>query len=512
MRFFLVTLAIVLVPGAAEAGKWLDYLRKYDLNDFAIGLAATTAKSPYVGSSNSTFAYPFLTSFEHPSFTDKIFVVRDGGIAFRKITSGDWEFAAFARIHTLGFGDNDSDALSGMQAPRWNLELGPSVGYRRWPVQLHVSAFFEPGDRHDGVAGNIVLSYPFKFSRGYVVPEVAVNYQDSHYTDYYYGVSSAAATPARPEYHPGDAMNTEFRVVLGYRLSEKWLLSGKLGVENLAYTISDSPIVDKDQLWSVNLGLAYNADIFNASNFQFEFPDEPRFDIQLGAFHTYANTRIGRDAADGVPAEEVDFEDVFGEPERENVVQLDAVWRIGRYHRLEGGFFELVRNGSATVGEDFRFGDTVYASGTEVESRSHFKSLRIGYAYSLMRDSQKELGMMAGIHFSSFDSIISSVLPGDTERSSLEAPLPVAGLHGSINMGEKMKLTAKLQFFRTDFDQYEGSLNYFTIDLQRRIGDSVDLGIGYNLYHMKLHSSQKDLDGYIEIEHRGPVVFLGYNF
>ena len=119
---------------------------------------------------------------------------------------------------------------------------------------------------------------------------------------------------------------------------------------------------------------------------------------------------------------------------------------------------------------------------------------------------------MAGIHYSSFDSIITSILPDDTERSSLEAPLPVAGLHGSVNLGEKTKLAAKLQFFRTDFDQYEGSLNYITIDLQRRIGESLNLGIGYNYYQMKLRSNQKDLDGFIEIQHQGPVLFLGYNF
>ena len=119
---------------------------------------------------------------------------------------------------------------------------------------------------------------------------------------------------------------------------------------------------------------------------------------------------------------------------------------------------------------------------------------------------------MAGVHYSSFDSIITSILPDDTEISSLEAPLPVAGLHGSINMGEKMKLAAKLQFFRTDFDSYEGSLNYFTLDLQRRITESINLGIGYNFYQMKLSSSQKDLNGYIEIQHRGPVLFLSANF
>ena len=512
MRLVVAMLALVLVPAVAEAGKWLDYLRKYDLNDYALGLAVTTTQNPYLGSSNSTYAYPYLTSFQHPSFTNGWLVVRNGGMGLRKVTAGGWEFEVAGRIQTLSFGNNDSDELSGIEEPKWSIEMGPGVGFRRWPVQLHFSAFVEPTNRHDGVNSRFAVSYPIKFSRGYIVPEIVALYQDSKYTEYYYAVSPAAATPTRPEYHPGEALNTKLRIEWGYELSEKWLLSGKLSVENLADSIQNSPIVDSKQLWSANLGLAYNANIFNASGYDFEFPDEPRFDIRVGAFHTNANTVIGRDAADGVPGDEVDFEDEFGESDRENVVQLDAIWRIGRYHRLEAGFFELVRNGSTTITEELRYGDTVYAPGTEIESRSHFKSLRIGYAFSLMRDSQKELGVMAGVHYSSFDSIITSILPDDTEISSLEAPLPVAGLHGSINMGEKMKLAAKLQFFRTDFDSYEGSLNYFTIDLQRRIAESINLGIGYNFYQMKLSSSQKDLNGFIEIQHRGPVLFLSANF
>lgn len=505
-------LALVLLPAAAEAGRWLDYLRKYDLNDYGFGLAVTTTQSPYVGVENSTYAYPYLTSFTHPALSDSWLVVRNGGVEARRITTGGWEFAVAGRIQTLGFGSHDSDQLRGVSAPKWSIELGPSVGLRRWPVQVHLNTFFEPTNRHDGVTGQLSLSYPMSWSRGYLVPKIEAVYQDSKYTEYYYGISAAEATPTRPQYSPGAAVNTEVKLVWGYELSDKWLLSGKISLEYLADEIRNSPIVDRKKIWSVNLGLAYDADIFNASGFEFVDPDASRFDFRLGVFHTNVNSKIGRETSDGVPGDEIDLEDVFGESDRENVMQLDAVWRIGRYHRLEAGYFELVRNGIATIPEDLDYGDTVFASGTEVQSRSHFKSLRVGYAYSLMLDSQKELGVMAGIHFSSFDSVIMSMQPDDREETRLEAPLPVVGLHGSVNLGEKTKVAAKLQFFRTDFDQFEGSLNYFTIDVQRRIGESINLGIGYNFYQMKLRSSQKDLNGFIEIQHRGPVVFLGYNF
>ena len=50
------------------------------------------------------------------------------------------------------------------------------------------------------------------------------------------------------------------------------------------------------------------------------------------------------------------------------------------------------------------------------------------------------------------------------------------------------------------------------VDAQRRFGSSLNVGIGYNYYKMKLRSSHKDLNGYLEMQHHGPVIFLGYNF
>lgn len=507
----LAILALCLCPIEAEAGKWLDYLRKYDLNDYSLGLAVSTHQSPYVGAENSTIAYPYLTSFEHPALTDSMIVLRDGELGLRLIIDSGWEFAVSGRMQPTGFGNHDSEALRGVSAPKWTIELGPTIGLRRWPVQVHLAAYFEPTDRHDGVTGRLAFSYPVKLKRGYVVPELEAIYENSEYTDYYFGVSDEEETPTRSAYVPGDAINLEARIVWGYELSEKWLLSGKLGYELLADNIQDSPLVGREHLWSVNVGLAYNADVFNVGNFD-ATPNSPDFEFRMGIFNTNVDTKVGRATDDGVPGDEIDLEDEFGESDNESVMQLDAFWRAGRYHRFEASYFELVRSGSITLPEEVRFGEQIYTAGSEIKSRSHFKSIRVAYAYSLIRDSQKELGVMAGIHFSSFDSIISSTQGDDTETTKLDAPLPVVGAHASANLGEKTVVAAKIQMFRTDYDTYEGSLNYFTIDVQRSVGARMNIGIGYNYYRMKLQSSDKALNGYVDIQHHGPVLFLGYSF
>ena len=75
-----------------------------------------------------------------------------------------------------------------------------------------------------------------------------------------------------------------------------------------------------------------------------------------------------------------------------------------------------------------------------------------------------------------------------------------------------MTLGAKLQFFRTDFDRYEGSLNYASLDIQHRLGKSFSVGLGYNFYGMKLTSRDSDVNGYLKVRHHGPVAFftVGY--
>ena len=512
MHVRIAIVALSLLPLEVQGSKWLDYIRKYDMNDYSLGVAVSVVQNPYIGTENKTYAYPYLTSFEHPTLKDSWLVVRDGELGMRVITNSGWEFAALGRLQTMGFGNQESEELRGVEAPKWTVELGPSIGLRRWPIQLHVAAFFEPTNRHDGIASRIAVSYPVELAKGYIVPHVETHFEDSNYTDYYFGVSDAAATPERPAYVPGDAMNIELGIDWGYQIGERWLLSGKLGYEMLDAAIRNSPLVDRDSIWSVNLGLAYNADLFNtrapgASNL-----DSNNLDIRFGVFNTSVDSKIGRDTVDGTPGDEIDLEDLLGESDNENVAQLDVVWRVAHYHRLEASYFELVRSSITTLPDELQFGANTYAADTEISSRSHFKSFRLGYAFSLMRDTQKELGVMAGVHFSSFDSIISTGQGEAPERSRLDVPLPVVGAHGSVNLGEKTVLAARLQAFRTDYDTYEGSLNYATLDIQRQIGTGFKAGLGYNYYRMKLQSSNNDLNGYVLIEHKGPTLFVTYRF
>ena len=158
------------------------------------------------------------------------------------------------------------------------------------------------------------------------------------------------------------------------------------------------------------------------------------------------------------------------------------------------------------------FGDELFVAGTTVNSNAETKILRLAYAYSLINDAQKELGFMAGVHYSTLRTEIFAPETGQRDVSDATVPLPVIGAHGSIAIGQHASLAARLQIFRMDFDRYEGLMNYASLEFQRRFGETFSVGVAYNYYGMKLDSRDDDLTGVIQVRHHGPVVFVSAAF
>ena len=507
MRAF-SSLACLLMPQFAFSGPLLDYIRNYDLNDYALGIAVTGEQNPYVGAENSVFAYPFLTSFRDSALTDDWLLIREGDIGLRWVNDKGWELGVVGRIQTLGLGDSDAEELIGIADREWTLELGPLVGWRRWPVHIDARIYAEVSDRHEGLISQLAFSLPLEWPRGYLVPSVEFIHQDSDYVNYYYSVKQVSATPTRPAYSGDAATNLAVKARWGYALNEKWLLSGAIGLEFLDSEIKDSPIVDSDDLWSARLGFAYNTDIFRPREYDYSAPRVPKFDLRIGAFSDQISTKVARDTTDGVPGFETDIEDFLGAADEKTLLQVDGIVRLGNYHRLDFGYFELTRDSTTTLSRDLSFGDELFPEGTILDTNIEARIFRAGYSYSLIRDAQKELGVMAGFHVAELDLDVTASETGQVERSNSSTPLPVIGAHASIFLSDKTTVGAKLQIFRTDFDRYEGSMNYATLNIQHRIGKVISVGLGYNYYGMELSSNEESVNGRLKVRHHGPTAFL----
>jgi outer membrane scaffolding protein for murein synthesis (MipA/OmpV family) len=502
---------LLLVPVSADAGPLLDYIRNYDLNDYALGLSVGTAQNPYLGSGYSNIAYPYLTSFRHSSLTDDWLLIQDG-LGVRFVTDNDWELGLIGRIQTLGHGVAKSDELLGLEDRLWTVEAGPLIGWRGFPVHVQFRSFWEAPNRHSGMTSELVFRLPWEHQRGYIVPSVRMKYLDSNYGDYYFGVSPEEATTTYPEYQPGSATNTSVDLSLGYALSPDWLLQAKVGVEFLDSAIEASPMVDRSQLWSGSISLAYNPDLFRPRDYAGADKNQ-NVGIRLGAFNSNIDTKLLLDATDAQPEEDLDIEDFLGAADNETVAQLDAYYRFGFYHRIDLGYFELQRSSSTTLQRDVWFGDQLYPEGTDLMTSFESQLLRLGYSYSLMRDGQKELGLTAGLSYTRFKSSVrTNDVQQQPEQVRVNTVLPTFGVFGSVPLGDNWRLAADIDVFAMNFDRYDGYMAYVALDLERKINEQFGIGLGYNFYGMRLKSKNDDFNGTLRVRHQGPKVYVSVKF
>ena len=455
-------LALLAMANDASAQRLIDYIRNYDLNDYALGLSFSGSQNPYLGGENSIIAYPVLTSFRDSALTNDWLLIREGDLGIRWVSQSQWELGVVGRIQTLGFGTTDSPELAGLDDRQWGLEMGPIVGYRKWPVHINFKTYYEILGRHGGTISHLALSLPIEHARGYLVPQVEVISQSADYTNYYFGVAPHEARRFRPEYKPGSAFNRAMRVRWGWALADKWLLYGTVGLELLDEEITNSPIVDRDDIWSASIALAYNNDIFQPRITDTPPPEQPKFEFRVGAFLDNVDSRIVRDADNGRVGDEIDVENLLGLPEEETLLHAEALYRIGYFHRLEMGYLKSSRSGTTTLQRSIDFGDRTFPEGTTVDSRLETRVVRFAYAYSLINDPQKEIGVMGGVHLTEFDTIVADSVSGEREITNATTPLPVIGLHGGLSLGSRASLGARIQVFRMDFHRYEGSLNFAT--------------------------------------------------
>ena len=333
----------------------------------------------------------------------------------------------------------------------------------------------------------------------------------SAYSRYYFGVKASELVPERASYEPGAALNYGIGFSLGYQLTPKWLLSTSLGLEFLDSAITDSPLVEEDSLWSTSIGLAYNADLFQSKG----FGDAMRpgsVVVRAAAFSSRISTDVRRDASSGMPGDKVDFEDFLGDSGNERVLQTEIYYRIGFYHRLKASFFQMDRDLRATLQQDFAFGDELFLAGTEVASRLDTRRLSLLYGYSLMRDAQKELGVQGGLMYSRAELDVVAAETQQAESASVDAPLPTMGLFGSVALGESWELGAEIGVFALELDRYSGFSGQASLTLDRLVGESIALGIGFDYFVTRLESKDEELRGLLRSRNYGPKLYLSVIF
>jgi hypothetical protein len=234
-----------------------------------------------------------------------------------------------------------------------------------------------------------------------------------------------------------------------------------------------------------------------------------RFTLNLGGGITFlkSDVRIGSEST-GIS---VNVEDALGLDTDMVVLRAEGILRLGesRRHRLDFGYFDLSRSGTKTTGRDITIGNTLYPTGTTVDTEFDLKLFKGAYSYSLVQDDRIDFGLGAGLYVAPVNFQVSNSVPGAREESSSTSPLPFLELHIDYALTPKLFLKQKLDLFYAEYKDFKGRLVDASIGLEYNIWKHFGLGLAFNIFslHVEDKGDATNLKGSIDLAFSGLMLY-----
>ena len=110
---------------------------------------------------------------------------------------------------------------------------------------------------HKGVELWASYAYSWNYGNWTLTPSIGFNWKSSNLLDYYYGVRNREANELRPAYQADSGFNRFARLSVSYHVSDHWGIIGVAEYETLSRSIRRSPIVNKDSIETLFIGIMY---------------------------------------------------------------------------------------------------------------------------------------------------------------------------------------------------------------------------------------------------------------
>jgi hypothetical protein len=241
--------------------------------------------------------------------------------------------------------------------------------------------------------------------------------------------------------------------------------------------------------------------------------------VSLGTFLNGSSLRIRLDGEAGETGTDVDWGDSFGDDDVSRF-RLDGLWRFADRHHLRFLYTDYSRSKTATLDEDIEWGGETIPVDAEVRAKLGFEIIELAYEYAFLKRENYELAAGIGLHYTTFDASLRASVEGPNgggteERggtASVDAPLPVIGLHGLLNIGRNIYLDAHAQFFALSIDDLDGDIINYRVALLWQPKKYFGLGVGYDYFEIDVDSEKNSFRGSMEWEYSGPQVFVNFAF
>ncbi len=212
---------------------------------------------PYIQTQPYEKTDPFMLPTPVIFLEYEIFYVRWSQIGMYFYGGDNWGFSLMAQPRPYGYKAGDSDVLSGMHTRKSSWEGGLSLAGK------NDFGFAEIVYAHDLLNSSnrslVRAEMGTKIKKGQwtFVPSLMLFWFSQGFNEYYYGVQEDESTQSRIEYQPNAGINMAVQSYINYQLTSEWGVLTNIRADYLNSTISDSPIVSDNYIFSGMISLLY---------------------------------------------------------------------------------------------------------------------------------------------------------------------------------------------------------------------------------------------------------------
>lgn len=232
------------VPASAQDNREPDGWR--------IGLLGAVATNPYIGEDTEVLAYPLISYRKGPLSIGTV------GIEYDIYQDDDGlSFSAGLLPRFSGLFSTDAPELDGIDR-KVTGDLALKFGYDFGAFDTGLTMRQEVTGEHNGHELILDIGYGTRVSNVLLDFSAGAALQSKDLSAYIWGVSQAEARAGRPAYAPGQVITPFASVRAVMPINQRWVLIGSLRADFLPSEISNSPIIDQDDIFGATLGFSYS--------------------------------------------------------------------------------------------------------------------------------------------------------------------------------------------------------------------------------------------------------------
>lgn len=260
VRHLALATLVMLLTANASADNQVTHLPFADAPAGSVGLGAGLrfGRSPYQDVDS-------LSSLENENNADRmpLYLYEGEYLFFHGTRAGvhlwrdQFKVDAVAQYRFDRLEPEVSDFYRTVDKRNQTLEGGIALTSQWGSHELSTNLLQDMQSRHNGYVTDLTYRYKWQRGRLQMAPYLSLIYQSQELIDYYYGVDADEARLDLPEYSPSAVTLARLGFNTSYRLFDHWHVFANVSWEDLDKEITDSPLVDEDQLYAAFVGFHY---------------------------------------------------------------------------------------------------------------------------------------------------------------------------------------------------------------------------------------------------------------